>query len=179
MAKKTKPLGPMLNASVLLIAGLIIVFIAYRQIIQGGQLQQALPTAALTEALQACVVNHSTPDFVRQGLAQIDQGRLAASLWQQLSRSLLDTQVEQNHIDEIKVLRIRDLWARHAEVRVTGVLELVATAPIVGRLSSRHYYMTTLIRNQDQWHFNRVAVRANPGSEWQHWECVQSLAAAP
>lgn len=179
MAKKTKPLSPMLNAGVLLIAGLIILFIAYRQIVQGGQLQQALPTAALTQALQTCVAEHASPDFVRQGLAQVDQGRLAASLWQQLSRSLLDTQVEQNHIDEIKVLRIRDLWAKNAEVRVTGVLELVATAPIVGRLSSRYYYTTTLIKNQEQWHFNRVAVRANPNNDWQHWDCVQSLVATP
>ncbi len=178
MAKKTQ--NSLLSTLILAIAAALVAVIAYKQIYLVGKVTTALPEAALTASLQRCFQEHLTPTMLQSGARtdlgmDLDLGRLMGGVLGQLSSGLVETRVTKNYLGEIKVLRIQDLLATHAEMRVNGSLDLLSRVPLMGEIPLRRDYQVTLMKRDDQFHFDGIAIKATDSAQWDRWDCAQRL----
>jgi len=188
MAKSSKKNYPIaVNILLVAVAGLLAV-VAYKQIYLAGQLTGSLPKERLTKALERCFSTHTQPSMFKEQLAKASLNSSASGLvdWQNmfsdfskllnnLGGQVIKTQIQQNYITELKVLKIQDFTANTGEMRVQGRVEVLYQVPILGNEPGKKDYQTVVFKRGDEFYFNQLDVKKPESQQWDHWQCAQKL----
>jgi len=179
MAKsKSKKTSLATTILVIVVAGIAAV-IAYKQIFLVSQVTSNFPEAKLTRGIEACMQSHLTPNMLKDNLQAMNEfvnvQELLGGVWSQFSNTVATTTVQQNFITEIKVLKIQDFLGATAEMRISGSVDLLSKAPVVGDVLAKKDYMTVVYKRGEAYYFNQLSVKKPESNQWDEWACSQQL----
>ncbi|MDM8547860.1 hypothetical protein QUF61_15320 [Candidatus Venteria ishoeyi] len=185
---KKQPIATYLMLSVLAI---IVAAVAYKQIVLAGMISSNLPETKLNHSLEVCFQKNLTPDQIKHEVSQfttqqsqsssmtsfggLDLSGMLGTVLDQVTGSVVETQILENHITESKVMNIQDFMGKQAEIRVQGRVEIAYQLPVVGEIRNRKDYQTVLFKRDQSYYFESVSVKKPESNQWDEWPCSQNL----
>lgn len=185
MAKAQKKL-PLAYSIILIVLAILVLVIVYKQVFLGSRITNQLPKAALTTAIESCLQENLRPSLL-QGLAEknslvknsfMDVKTLLNDILQGISASMVNMEIKQNYITELKVEEITDFLGNHAQVRVKGVVEVESSAPTLGNMLAKKHYLTEVYKRDSDFYFEHLSVKEPEQANWQKWACARTLTTA-
>ncbi len=177
---KTKRAVNPAQSIILGVLAIIVAVIAYKQIFLVSYVTSHLPKDSLTRTIETCVQENFAPKL----LSSLKQNSLKPNqfnvqdilgILRGISANMVQTKVQNNYITETKVLKINDLFGKAAEVRITGLIELLSTVPVIGEIRSKKDYLITLFKDDNKYYFNALSVKDEKENQWQEWSCAKTL----
>jgi len=178
---RTKRTPNFAQSAILGVLAIIVAVIAYKQIFLVNYITSSLPKDSLTRTIEVCVQENFAPKLLsslKQNSLQpnnFNMQNVFNNVLRGISTNMVQTKVQNNYIIEMKVLKINDLFGKSAETRITGLIELISTIPVIGEIRSKKDYLLVLFKDDHKYYFNTFSVKDEKESQWQEWSCAKTL----
>ncbi|MCV6637030.1 hypothetical protein [Candidatus Albibeggiatoa sp. nov. NOAA] len=183
MAKKDKKKLPMAYNVAIVISAILVMILVYKQVYLGSQITSQLPQPQFTQSIESCLQEHIKPTLLKSLTAQspvvknsfVDVNTLLNTVLKGLSSSMVDMKITQNYITEMKLLKVEDFFGNNAQVRMTGMVEIESSAPMVGSMDNTKEYTTTVYKRGDEHYFKELSVKERDEANWEQWRCAKTF----
>lgn len=180
---KSKAKLPLAYSIILIVCALLVAILVYKQVYLGSQIVANLPQQRFTQGIETCVNGHVRPGLLKSLTAQspivknsfVDVATLLNTVLKGLSSSAVEMKITKNYITEMKITQIEDFFGQNAAIRMAGVIDISASAPILGSMDSSKEYLTTLYKRGNEYYFQQLSVRERDTAQWEDWACAQSF----
>jgi hypothetical protein len=181
MASKKKM--PLAYSVILVVLAILVMILLYKQVYLGSQITSNLPKDPFTQGIEACLQENLKPSLLKSLTAQsslvknsfVDVNTLLNTVLKGLSSSTVEMTITQNYITEMKLLKVEDFFGKNAQVRMTGMVEIKSSAPIVGSMDNKKEYTTTVYKRGAEHYFKELAVKGQDEANWERWSCAKTF----
>jgi hypothetical protein len=183
MAKVNKKKMPLAYSIILVVLAILVMILVYKQVYLGSQITSNLPKEQFTHSIEACLQENIRPTLLKSLTAQspivknsfVDVNTLLNTVLKGLSSSMVEMTITQNYITEMKLLKVEDFFGKNAQVRMTGMVEIASSAPMVGSMDNKKEYTTTVYKRGAEHYFKQLAIKGQDDANWEEWQCAKTF----
>ncbi len=182
MAKDKKKI-PLAYSVIIGVLAVLVMILVYKQVYLGSKITSNLPQEQFTQSIEGCLQEHIRPSLLKSLTAEtpmvknsfVDVNTLLNTVLKGVSSSMVKMQITQNYITEMKLLQVEDFFGNNAQIRMTGMVEIASSAPMVGSMDAKKEYTTTVYKRGTEHYFKELAVKGQDDANWEQWQCAKTF----